>query len=108
MAWGTLYFGVRTRKKIPQSARLCAGAFQLPRVIEGGVKVNDSREFDLRRVWHCVAQIKFPRVINSDSPLNDSRQLECGIQNIWCARSPVVVPKRLKRKTFCFTAKDTV
>ena len=24
MAWGTLYFGVRTRKKIPQSARLCA------------------------------------------------------------------------------------
>ena len=25
MAWGTLYFGVRTRKKIPQSARLCAG-----------------------------------------------------------------------------------
>ena len=28
------------------------GSFQLPRVIEGGVEVNDSRQFDLRRVWH--------------------------------------------------------
>ena len=26
--------------------------FQLPRVIEGGVEVNDSREFDLHSGWH--------------------------------------------------------
>ena len=26
--------------------------FQLPRVIEGGVGVNDSREFDLHSGWH--------------------------------------------------------
>ena len=26
--------------------------FQLPRVIEGGVWINDSREFELHPVWH--------------------------------------------------------
>ena len=36
----------------PSRSAIGVGAFQLPRVIEGGVRVNDSREFDLHSGWH--------------------------------------------------------
>ena len=40
------------RERVEGECLIRSDPFQLPRVIEGGVEVNDSREFEFYPVWH--------------------------------------------------------